>query len=174
MKCAVCGAPPLAGALLCVCGSPLPVAAGPGAVPIPAAAAAAPLGAIGALASPTGAALKVVGQTQAFALPGDDFSELLLGRHDLEARPPVVVDLDLGPLSPRANGGFALSRRQARLSRRAGQLYLCALGGAQTLHRRVGAGTAFTVLPTNQEIALEPGDRVAFGSGDRALVLELE
>ena len=75
---------------------------------------------------------------------------------------------------PRAGGGFALSRRQARLSRRAGQLYLCALGGAQTLHRRVGAGASFAVLPANQEIALEPGDRVAFGSGDRALVLELE
>ena len=134
------------------------------------------IGAIGAAAAPTGAALKVVGASHSFALPGDDFSELLLGRHDLEARPPVVVDLDLGPLSPRAGGGFALSRRQARLSRRAGQLYLCALGGAQTLHRAVasGAGAAFAVLPANQEIALEPGDRVAFGSGDRALVLELE
>src|SRR5258708_5683537 len=161
MRCPTCGAPTLVGALLCICGAPLaanPVPGSLSSVAASPAAMAAPIPIAAARPSP-GRAFKVVGGGAELALPGADFDELLLGRHDLEATPPVVVDLDLGPIAPRKSGGFAISRRQARLARRAGRLFLAALGGAQTLCRQPRA--RFVPIPSGQDGELFAGDRPA-------------
>jgi hypothetical protein len=98
--------------------------------------------------------------------------EVLLGRHDLTRVPPWVVDVDLGRLMGLQVGeGPPVSRDQASLARRAGQLIVTPHGQAPTLCRPQGA-SQFALVPVGTAQPLNPGDRVAFGHGSRVLVLE--
>lgn len=97
---------------------------------------------------------------------------LLLGRHDLTRSPPWVVDVDLGRLMQLADGeGPPVSRDQAHLTRRAGELLITPHGQAPTLHRTAGT-TAYQPLPNAQAHPLRAGDRLVFGHAHRALVLQ--
>lgn len=153
MNCTQCGGALSVGAVLCSgCGAPAPVAS--------------------AAQGPQALAVVEGGDVATrVPLPAEG-QELLLGRHDLTQSPPWVVDVDLGRLMKLSAGeGPPVSRNQAVLSRRAGQVLLTPKGAAAVLHRPNGKDS-YSALPANQAHPVATGDRVAFGHGARALVLE--
>jgi hypothetical protein len=179
--CAVCHAQLVPGALLCPsCGTPAGLAPA-GAAPSPAVAvvvpfapvASAPRGhtAIGLAPVENGTA----DPSRALSLPVGDFS-LRVGRHDLTATPPHVVDVDLtsfaGPVQlPDGSRGFPFSRRHATLARVAGALTLTPSADATTFVRRAGEPD-FAPLAGGTSRVLEVGTRVVFGT-HRPLIVEV-
>jgi hypothetical protein len=155
MNCNGCKAPIIPGALLCgSCGMPAPLIA------------AVPSNAVKDLKVVEGG---VMGASIPLPLEG---GEMCLGRHDLLRSPPWVVDVDLGRLMQLSLGeGAPVSRDQAVLARRAGELLLTPRGNAPTLHKAAGA-TDYKPLTASQTQPIHPGDRVVFGHAGRALVLE--
>jgi len=105
------------------------------------------------------------------ALPKEGV-EITLGRHDLVRSPPWVVDVDLGRLMVlSAAEGPPVSRDQAMITRRAGEVLVTPKGQAPTLHRPANTA-AYATLTTGQAQPIRAGDRLAFGHGGRVLVLE--
>ncbi|MBI5496330.1 MAG: hypothetical protein HY904_15010 [Deltaproteobacteria bacterium] len=158
--CPSCQVPAVPGAIVCGgCGAPLPQAAG-------AAPCAAPSLCVQEL-------VVVDGGTAGIRLPlPPEGTQLTLGRHDLTRTPPWVVDVDLGRyLALTAGEGIPISRDQAALCRRAGELTLTPRGAAPTLHRPHGQPD-YRPLATGQAHPIRPGDRLVFGHAGRVLVLE--
>jgi hypothetical protein len=117
----------------------------------------------------------VADRTRTIDLPPGDFS-LLLGRHDLVATPPVVVDIDLSRFSPPVampdgTRGFPFSRRHATLSRIGGSLTVTSQGAGATFVRRAGSAD-FDAVATGSSSVLDPGSRVVLGA-HLPLILEV-
>ncbi|MEW5850877.1 MAG: hypothetical protein AB2A00_18975 [Myxococcota bacterium] len=159
--CAGCGQVVVPGALACLaCGLPVALQV---ATPPP-------------LAVQTGTVRELIvveGGTVGTRIPAPpEGVELILGRHDLTRSPPWVVDVDLGRLMALSTGeGPPVSRDQAALSRRAGQVLITPRGQAPVLHRAQGG--SFQPLQNGTAQPLKTGDRLAFGHGSRALVVEV-
>lgn len=151
--CSGCQAAIIPGAIVCgSCGMPVPVQSQP--------AGAVTLEVMEGGSAGARVALPVEGQ------------EMTLGRHDLTQSPPWVVDVDLGRLMLLGVGeGAPVSRKQAVVARRAGQLLLTPLGAAPTLHRGKGLAS-FETVPVGTPKPVVVGDRIAFGHAGRVLVLE--
>jgi hypothetical protein len=173
--CAACSAPLVAGALLCAqCGSPVASIAAGGVTPVSLAAVASAQ----KCAQATGLVVVengVADPSRTIDLPAGDFS-LSLGRHDLAATPPVVVDVDLSRFSPPVvmpdgTRGYAVSRRHATVSRVAGSITVTSHGAAATLVRRAGS-MDFEPLPAGTSSVLDPGARIVLGA-HRPLILEV-
>ena len=162
MNCVQCGAVLAVGCVVCGdCGLPvgLPCGVGPGAV--------------AAAVACTRALTVVSGGSPGASLPTpDEGAQMVLGRHDLSRSPPWVVDVDLTRWLQLAPGeGPPVSRDQAHLARRAGELLITPQAGAPVLHR--GAGSPdYAALPPGTAQPVHPGDRLVFGSGGAALVVE--
>ena len=157
MNCSSCAAPIIPGALLCgKCGMPAPLV-------------------VGSALRPVKTLCVVEGGVSGAGIPlPAEGAELLLGRHDLLRTPPWVVDVDLGRLMQLSSGeGPPVSRDQAVLARRAGELLLTAKGQAPTLHKPAGA-SQYTTVTNSQTQPIHPGDRVVFGHAGRVLVLEAQ
>ncbi len=167
MNCVQCQASLVPGALWCGgCGMPVMAVPGP-----PAAAA------VAAPAAPCGVAVRELvvvegrGAGTRVPLPAEG-EAMLLGRHDLMRAPPWVVDVDLARLMQLTDGeGAPVSRDQATLTRRAGELLITPRGQAPTLHRSQGAPD-YQPLANAQAHPVRPGDRLVFGHAHRALVLQ--
>lgn len=178
MSCAQCNAPLVAGALLCAqCGAPV-VAVAAVSPPAPSPIAFAPVASAKKSAHGTGLAVVengIADRTRTIDFPPGDFA-LLLGRHDLVATPPVVVDIDLSRFCPSVampdgTRGFPVSRRHATISRIGGSLTVTSQGASATFVRRAGSAD-FEAVPTGTSSVIDPGSRVVLGS-HQPLILEV-
>lgn len=165
--CSGCGAAIGAGALLCGgCGMPA-------AIGVPVVSSAAPRAGVASGLSRVESG--IADKRPAIELPRGDFS-WTLGRHDLVARPPNVVDIDLGPLCTLidlADGsrGFAVSRRHAVLARTGGTLTLRAQTDGSTFVRRADEAD-FAPLDAGAAQVIEVGARIVLGARS-PLILEV-
>jgi hypothetical protein len=117
----------------------------------------------------------VVDRSRTIDLPSGDFS-LLVGRHDLVASPPVVVDIDVSrfcaPVAmPDGTKGYPVSRRHATISRIAGSLAVTSQGAGATFVRRAGKAD-FESVATGTSSVLDPGTRLVLGA-HQPLILEV-
>ena len=151
--CSHCGQSVVPGALMCgACGSPSVVN----------------MGQVQALIVVEGGQIGL-----SMTLPGEGV-EWQLGRHDLVRTPPWIVDVDLGRLmNLPASEGPPVSREQASITRRAGELLLTPKGQAPVFHKSAAA-VSYVLLSTGNAHPLKLGDRIAFGHSGHVLVLEAQ
>jgi hypothetical protein len=172
--CPGCGAVAVPGALLCTqCCTPLVSSAVASNTPsvIPAMAS--------APASSHASCLVLVENgvpgTRVIDLPQGDFS-LLLGRHDLQSSPPLVVDVDLTAFCglielPGGGRGYSVSRRHVSIARTSGALSITALSGGKTCVRSPGA-SVYDDLAAGASARLDVGARVVLGA-QNPLIMEV-